>query len=68
MNYRRGGYQEDAYGTTYIGMVCTSLAIALAESGRIDGKELITTLVAAYEIFICERIGDQIESLQRNPN
>ncbi len=42
--------QEDSHGTTHIGTVCNPLGIALAENLHKTGKELITALVAAYEV------------------
>lgn len=45
-----GRVQEDTHGTTHTGTVCMPLAIAMAEKERKTGRELITTLVAAYEI------------------
>lgn len=42
--------QEDSHGTTHIGTVCNPLGIALAENLHKSGKELITALVAAYEV------------------
>lgn len=42
--------QEDSRGTTHIGTVCNPLGIALAQKLRKNGKELITALVAGYEV------------------
>ena len=42
--------QEDSRGTTHIGTVCSPLGIALAQNKNKTGKDLITALVAGYEV------------------
>lgn len=57
--------QEDTHGTTHIGPIVIPTALSLAELTKCSGKELITAIIAGYEIAAAVGKDHTIDSTPR---